>query len=172
MYVIDGYNLMHALRRVLDLPPEHERARARCVELLALIARRENQPMRIFFDGTPGNVGRGDHAFHGVRVTFCGHEPESADRAVREYVANHAEPRKLMVVSSDNAVRDACRLSGARVISSQEVADKLARRHNERAPEPEVNEKPARGHIGDIEREMLDDIGDFEDFEREVLNGD
>lgn len=172
MYVIDGYNLMHALRRVVDLPGDHSRARAQCVELLALIARRENQKMHIFFDGTPGEVGTGDHAHHGVSVRFCGPERESADRAVKEYVENHAEPRKLLVVSSDRDVRDTCRLNGARVVSSQEIAAKLARRSSEHEPEPEVDEKPARGHIGDVEQDMIDEIGDMEEFERRILEGE
>lgn len=166
MYVIDGYNLMHALCREIGMSDEDPRARAVCVERLAMLARRENRAVRIFFDGDGGDIGRGDHAFHNVFVRFCGHERESADRAVREFVENAIEPRKLVVVSSDIEVKEACRLTGARVAESRVLARRLAGGDGASAPEPD--EKPRAGHMGRAEREMLEEIGDFEEFRRSI----
>jgi predicted RNA-binding protein with PIN domain len=173
MYVVDGYNLLHALKKAGDgLPEDFGRARARVVELLSALASRESVKVRVFFDGTPGELGSGDLAYPRVRVTFCGPGNGVADEAVREFVENASNAGKLTVVSSDIEVVKACKLSGAKVQSSQAMAKRLAGL----APAPESApigpEKPIRGMIGDIEREMLDEIGDLKEFERRVLEGD
>ncbi|MBK9974019.1 MAG: NYN domain-containing protein [Planctomycetes bacterium] len=170
MYVIDGYNLQHALARHNVLPGDFGRARARLIELLGHLARRESTNLRIFFDGAPGQLAPGEISYPGVSVLFCGEGIESADHAVREYVENSAHPGKLRVVSSDRAVARACKLSGAKVMSAQDMADRLASLVSEgRAPRGSALEKPTRGAIGRIEREMIDDIGDLRAFEQQVL---
>jgi predicted RNA-binding protein with PIN domain len=167
MYVVDGYNLLHALKKTPDgLPADFGRARARMCELLSGLARREQRTVRVFFDGTPGELGHGDTAFPRLRVTFCGPGAGAADRAIREFVTNAVEPGSLRVVSSDIEVAQACRLNGAKVISSQEMAARLSGAGGVADERPE---KPTRGVIGRLEQEMLDDIGDLEEFEREVL---
>jgi predicted RNA-binding protein with PIN domain len=168
MYVVDGYNLLHALRKHPgELPKDFGRARARLTALLSQLARRESTKVRVFFDGTPGKLGDGDLSYPGVKVVFCGPGRESADHAVREFVLNAMEPFKLKVVSSDLEVVKSCKLNGAKVISSQLMAEKLSELTPTRG-EPERPEKPTRGVIGDIEQEMLDEIGDFEEFKRRL----
>lgn len=169
MYVIDGYNLMHALCKVIGMSSKDPRARAVCVERLAMLARREDAEVRVFFDGFGDGIGPGDHAHHNVFVRFCGPERESADREVRDFVENATEPRRLVVVSTDIEVKQACRLNGARVVSSEQMARRLAGPERRGAAEPD--EKPRAGHIGRAEREMLDEIGDFEEFKRRLEEG-
>lgn len=172
MYVVDGYNLLHALSRHHGaLPVDDDRARARLIELLAHVGKRESTPIRIFFDGTtPANIGAGDHAHDGVRVKFCGADSESADRAICEYVENSHTPRKITVVSSDHAIANTCRLAGAKNMTSQSMAEKLASNEAKEHTATAI-EKPETGYIGgDIEQKMLDDIGDFnmEEIERRI----
>jgi len=171
MYVVDGYNLQHALARHKGLlPADFGRARARLIELLAHVARRESTSVRIFFDGTPGQVGAGDLDHAGVQVTFCGEGRESADHAVREHIEHARNAAKLRVVSSDTAVASACRLNGAKIMSAQDMAERLAKLGTEgRTPRESALEKPTRGAIGRIEREMIDDIGDLKKFEQDIL---
>jgi predicted RNA-binding protein with PIN domain len=167
MYVIDGYNLLHALARHPGvLPSDGDRSRARLVQLLGELARRESTNVRIFFDGVPSNVGTGDLDYPRVRVVFCGPVRESADDAVREFVENSADPRKLRVVSADHQVINACRLSGARIVHSREMSERLA---GFTPPETErsIPDKPTSGG-GKLEKEMLEEIGDWEEFQRDV----
>lgn len=172
MYVIDGYNLLHALRKLPGgLPKDFGRARARLTELLSNFARRESTKVRVFFDGTPGKLGSGDLDYPGVKVIFCGPGRESADHAVRDYVENAQEPFKLRVVSSDIEVAKSCRLNGAKVMSSQIMAG-LLDDMTPVAAAPTRPEKPSRGVIGDLEREMLEEIGDFEEFQRRIESGE
>lgn len=171
MYVVDGYNLQHALARHKGLlPADWGKARARLIELLAHLARRESTTMRIYFDGTPGQISAGDLDHTGVQVTFCGEGIESADYAVRDHVENARNAAKLRVVSSDSAVATACRLAGAKIMSAQDMAEKLARLTAEgRTPRESALEKPTRGAIGRIEREMIEEIGDLKQFEQDIL---
>ncbi len=167
MYVIDGYNLLHALARHPGvLPSDGDRSRARLVQLLAEVARRESTTVRIFFDGTPSNVGTGDLDYPRVRVVFCGPARESADHAVREFVENSGQPRKLRVVSADHQVINACRLSGARIVHSREMSERLA---GFAPPDTEraAPEKPTSG-AGRLEKEMLEEIGDWDEFQKNV----
>lgn len=168
MFVVDGYNLLHALKNAgAGLPADFTQARRRMVELLSHLCKREGAKARVFFDGTPGEVGAGELAYPHVKITFCGPVREAADEAVRQFVENASEPRKLLVISSDQAVVKACRLSGAKVLSSQAMADRLSDLLPE-AKAPARPEKPSRGVIGKLEQEMLDEIGDLEEFERRI----
>lgn len=171
MYVVDGYNLQHALARHKGLlPDDWGRARARLIELLAHIARRESTQIKIFFDGTPGDVGAGEHNYPGIQVKFCGEGIESADHALRDYVENSRTANKLRVVSSDSAVATACRLAGAKIMSAQDMAEVLAKLGAQgRTPRESALEKPTRGAIGRIEREMMEEIGDLKQFEKDIL---
>jgi predicted RNA-binding protein with PIN domain len=167
MYIVDGYNLLHACRRKPGLLPaaEHE-ARARLIELLSAMARRESTKARVFFDGTGSGVRAGDLAAPGIRVTFCGPIRESADAAILGIVEESNHPRKLTVISDDREVAQACRLAGARTLSSREVAAKLEALSPPTRPSRKP-EKPSRG-AGPLEEEMLKEIGDWESFRREI----
>lgn len=164
MYVVDGYNLLHALsHQTGSLPADADRARARMIELLAHIARRESTPIRIYFDGTtPSDISAGDHAHEYVSVRFCGAAAESADREICEYVENSHSPRKLTVVSSDHAVATACRLAGAKNLSSQSMANRLAKNETHEHASTAF-EKPTVGYVGgDIEQQMVEELADFD----------
>ena len=168
MYVVDGYNLLHALKKLPEgLPEDFGRARARVVELISHLCKRESGKARVYFDGTPGELGTGDLAYPRVKVIFCGSGRESADAAVRDYVENASEPRRLTVVSSDQEVVRACKLAGSKTLSSQAMAKKLDA-VTPSAKAPARPEKPISGAVGKLEQEMLDDIGDFEEFKKRL----
>lgn len=171
MYVVDGNNLLHALlKHPGALPGEFDRQRARLAELLSALVKRESTSARLYFDGTGGGVKAGDLDHPGVRVTFTGPAKESADRAIRDYAENHASPGKLRVVSGDREVTSACRLAGAKIVASTELAQRLAKL----APPQTRRVKPDKPTAGSlkskVEREMLDEI--YADDElREHLEG-
>lgn len=168
MYVVDGYNLLHALKKTdPGLPADFTLARRKLVELLSHLCKREGAKARVFFDGTPGEIGAGELAYPHVKVTFCGPVREAADQAVRDFVENASDPRRLLVISSDQQVVKACRLSGAKVLSSQAMADRLSDLLPGQGPAARP-EKPTRGAIGKLEQEMLDEIGNLEEFERRI----
>lgn len=188
MYLIDAYNLLHALKNARrgNFPRAFGPARERLLELLDRFARHHNTTVIAFLDGEPGKLEPGEIARPGVRVIFCGGGEQSADRAICSYVEVNNAP-SLTVVSNDREVTTFCRREGAQVESCDSFIRRLGvgppaatkpsapaatkrpaigkRRPKATAPEG----KPAAGHLGDIEREMLADIGDIDELERETL---
>ncbi len=188
VYLIDAYNLLHALKEARrgSFPRAFGPARERLLELLGRFARHHNPTAIAFLDGEPGRLEPGEIARPGVRVRFCGRGEQSADRAICAYVeANNAAA--LTVVSNDREVTTFCRREGAQVESCDSFIRRLgvgppaatqppapdatkrpaSGKRRPRATPPDG--KPAAGHIGDLEREMLADIGDMDDLERETL---
>ncbi len=169
MYVIDGHNLFHKLIPLGIVPKDYAFVRNATVKLIDHAVRRENTRARVYFDGSGIVAGT-----QRVRVIPSGIEREAADRAIREYVETHNHPHKLVVVTSDREVLDSARVAGARSMRSEAFARRLENLPGrDRYDAPSQPEKPARGNSDhDIEREMLDDIGDLEEFERRIIRGE
>lgn len=171
MYLIDGYNLLHVLkphrRAAVD-----DLARLQMLAMLSEFARRKSTEVLCFLDGTSGNVAASEFHRPGVRVIFCGPDNQSADAAICRYVEEALEPHRLFVVSNDREVRGTCKREGARLLKSDDFAATLTRpktpgnAKEEAAPKEPVK----REHFSGIEREMLDEIGDMDDFEKRVLD--
>lgn len=171
MYLIDGYNLLHVLkpdrRAAVD-----DLARLRMLAMLAEFARRKSSSVICFFDGTPGLDASSSFQRPGVRVIFCGPDDQSADAAICRYVEEAREPHKLRVVSNDREVRSVCRREGAKLLKSDEFAAQLQPPKDSPASRPPetIKEPMKRGDFSGIEKEMLDEIGDLDEFERGVLD--
>ena len=171
MYLIDGYNLLHVLkpnrRAAVD-----DLARLQMLAMLSEFARRKSSAVICFLDGTSGQAAPSEFHRAGVRVVFCGPDNQSADAAICRYVEDAREPHKLVVVSNDREVRGVCRREGAKLLKSDDFALQLT------PPKPQVSAREAestkepmrREHFSGIEREMLEEIGDMDEFEREVLD--
>ncbi|MBX3461331.1 MAG: NYN domain-containing protein [Planctomycetes bacterium] len=172
MYVVDGDNLLYATWKHPGLlPADRDRARARLIELLSALAQRESTSVRLFFDGTGGELRHGDLAPPKVRVHFAGPAKESADRAVREFVENHATPGKLLVVSADREVTNACKLAGAKIVASAELAQRLANLAPPQASRARPD-KPTAGNLkSKVEREMLEDIYGDDELRSHIEDG-
>jgi predicted RNA-binding protein with PIN domain len=172
MYLIDGYNLLHVLkpnrRAAVD-----DVARLQMLQMLSEFARRKTTAVICFLDGTSGADAAS--AFHrpGVRVIFCGPDNQSADAAIGRYVEDAREPHKLVVVSNDREVRGVCRREGAKLLKCEDFVGMLSplkkpagNQREEAAPKEPLK----REHFSGIEREMLDEIGDIDEFEKRVLD--
>lgn len=172
MYVVDGNNLLHALlKHPGALPGEFDRQRARLAELLSALVRRESTSARLYFDGTGGGTRAGDLDNPGVQVSFAGAAKESADREIREYVENHNSPGKLRVVSGDREVTSACKLAGAKVVSSSELAERLAKLSPPQTGRVKPD-KPTAGSLkSKVEREMLDEIYADDELREHLKDG-
>ncbi|MBI1800268.1 MAG: NYN domain-containing protein, partial [Chloroflexi bacterium] len=79
----------------------------------------------------------------GITVSFAP-RGSTADAVIMKTLRRAANPRRLTVVSSDNAVRSAARAEGAQVVSAQEFAVRLIARPRKRGgirqgDKPELN---------------------------------
>src|SRR5262245_15037059 len=109
-YLIDGYNLLHALGVLHGPvgPKDLERARRRLLGLLRR-AHRESDDVTVVFDAA--HAGRGAAAeteFDGIHVRFAvAHD--QADDLIEEIIRTTSTPKQLVVVSDDRRLQRAAR---------------------------------------------------------------
>lgn len=108
-YLIDGYNLLHAL----GLAPAHAGpdglawARRRLLAFLHAAHGAGASEVTVVFDaaGAPRKVGEAEH-FHGIHVLYAVHEPAADDR-IEALIRRAANPHDLVVVSNDHRIQRA-----------------------------------------------------------------
>jgi predicted RNA-binding protein with PIN domain len=120
--LIDGYNLLHAsgVFPSADAPPTLERSRQALLDfLVANLPAKEVRRAIVVFDavGAPPNLPR-EMTHQGLAVRFA-RRGGSADELLEELIAAAADPRNLLVVSSDHRVQRAARQRGAQYIDSE-----------------------------------------------------
>lgn len=112
--LIDTYNVLHV---VGVLPPELAGLDARGLAALLARSRYEREPVILVCDGTPP-PGLPPRAAGRVELRFAG-AARTADDLIIELVRRAADPRRLIVVSSDRAVRRGARRLRAKTMSSE-----------------------------------------------------
>jgi predicted RNA-binding protein with PIN domain len=124
-FLIDGYNLMHAVGLLGHGRPAAglERTRTRFLDWLADGVKDRPELLRVVFDAEkgPGRSPETDH--RGVRVRFAFRR--TADDEIEELLAAEPHPAGVTVVSNDARVRDAGRHRGAAVHTCTEFVDWL-----------------------------------------------
>lgn len=122
LLLIDGYNLLQAT----DIFPQGRSAgtlAAAREALLAFLARSLDERLRtrttIVFDASLAPPGLPREASHeGLTIRFAP-RTVTADDVVEELIAEAADPRHLLVVSSDHRIQRAARQRGAQWMDSQ-----------------------------------------------------
>lgn len=141
-FLIDGYNLMHAIGLVrVGLPQKQlAPARTRLLDWLADAARGRTDTLRVVFDAQNGPAPTGEYAHRGVRVRFA--FGRTADDEIEELVAATTAPATATVVSNDGRVQEAARRRGCGVFTCQGFVDWLLA--PPRAPDdaPPPDDKP------------------------------
>ena len=121
--VVDGYNV--TMTGWPDLAAAEQRRRL--VALLADLAARTSTRVELVFDGAEVDTGAitvPAPARQWVRVRFSPQDVE-ADDVVLDLVAQLPASRPVIVVSSDNRVREGARRGGANLLYSRQLLDTL-----------------------------------------------
>jgi len=110
VFLIDGYNLMHAAGvvghgRVSHLKP----ARRRFLDWLAKSVHGRADTVRVVFDAQAAPADTGEEVYRGLHVRFAYHA--TADDAIEAELAR-AQPGGLVVVSDDGRLHEAARRRG------------------------------------------------------------
>src|SRR5437016_3218596 len=115
-YIIDGYNLIHALGMIQKQMNAGGLEESRRKLLVFLTDRFGADAPRVIvvFDArhAPGGVPR-QQTYHGLHVHFAPKD-QSADDWIEKLIKDEAQPRALVVVSNDNRLQNAARRRGAR----------------------------------------------------------
>src|SRR5215218_3635504 len=120
-YLIDGNNVMG--QRV-GWHRDKAGARRRLLGELARFAREAGVTVEAVFDGAPDEFFPDGSYFMCVRV-FYAERGSDADTRIKRLVDTSRERRTLKVVTSDRALADYVRLSGAQVVRAGEFRRRL-----------------------------------------------
>jgi uncharacterized protein len=134
LWLIDGYNLMHAagaidgreIRREL-----FERKRRRFLnELADALGPERCQQTTVVLDAStaPADFPL-ETVYQGLNLIFALGD-ESADARIETLIAAHSAPKSLTVVSSDRRIRRAAQRRRARTLSAEQFLDLLDRLRN------------------------------------------
>ena len=115
-YLVDGNNVMG--QRV-GWHRDKALARRRLLDELAQFAREAGARVGVVFDGEPEERFPDGATYRGVEVFYAA-RGSNADERIKEMVDRARERRTLIVVTSDRALADSVRASGARVVRSGE----------------------------------------------------
>lgn len=129
-YIIDGYNVIHALgmiQKQVD-PGGLEASRRRLLDFLSEAFRDDAGRVTVVFDAkqAPRGVPR-QQTYHGLHIHFAPKD-QSADDWIEHLIENDAQPRALVVVSNDLRLQNAARQRGALGWSHEALLDFLEKR--------------------------------------------
>ena len=128
-FLIDGYNVIHALGLVHKqlAPKELEGARRRLVEFLHERLEALSGDITVVFDAkhkprhVPSECSDGQ-----ILVQYAGRDME-ADDVIEDLIAKNSRPQRLVVVSDDRRLHEAAARGGAQAWGTQQLLDQLER---------------------------------------------
>jgi uncharacterized protein len=128
LYLIDGYNLLHAMG-VLGGPAGPaglEKARLRLLGLLRGTYGEGCSAVTVVFDaGAAPHDADKEQDYHGIHVCFAG-GPDQADGFIEGVIQHASAPKNLAVVSDDHRIQQAARHRRCRVLGCDAYLDSLA----------------------------------------------
>jgi predicted RNA-binding protein with PIN domain len=171
-YLIDGYNLLHAMGVMRGRlgPGGLEKARLRLLGLLKGSYGADAGRLAVVFDGAGAPAGVPETEIHeDIRVYYAVHEAQ-ADDLIESFIGHESTPRQLTVVSDDHRLRDAARKRHCAVLGCYDFLEHLDRRGKRRhgVPRP-ADEKPSGGHEAEHwlqEFAGIEEQREFKDFLR------
>src|SRR2546429_8677326 len=183
-YLIDGYNLLHAMGVLRGRvgPRGLEKARQRLLGLLQGALGAEASNATIVFDAAGAPAGAKDEQeYQGIHVRFAVHQ-EQADDLIEDLIHHDSAPKQLTVVSDDHRLQQAARRRHCPVLGCLDFLkelDRTRRRHKQKstekpekqAPSPQDMDRWLRAFADlDNEPEMKELFGPF-DFGEEDVEG-
>jgi predicted RNA-binding protein with PIN domain len=154
-YLIDGYNLLHALGVLQGKvgPGGLEQARLRLQGMLAGAFGDESHRVTLVFDAARAPAGADtEQVYKGLHILFAV-EKQEADDLIEALLARHGNPRHVTVVSDDRRLKDAARRRQATPLGCLEFLDELGRiRRSTKAPAPLPSEKSEQAGPEEIKR--------------------
>jgi predicted RNA-binding protein with PIN domain len=151
-WLLDGYHLIRRDAELHDAEGQSlEAGRTALLALLAGVARAVTDDFTVVFDGA--HRGGGDPSGGRVQVVFS-RPPESADDVLRRMAGSLREA--AIVVTSDRAVRDSARRTGAVAVTAEAFLD--AARGTDTADDEDADDAraPRRGPSRRPSREARD----------------
>lgn len=120
-YIIDGYNLMHAVPEYKSrMGQDLSGARDHFILRLSGFSMRENAKITVVFDGCRQKAAAGQGRTH-VRIIFS-KPPEKADPVIKRMADRHSSREERIVVTSDQEIVRFARQCGIASLASDVFA--------------------------------------------------
>jgi predicted RNA-binding protein with PIN domain len=173
-YLIDGYNLLHAMGILSNRVGPHGLEKAR----LALLGRLRGDHgadvagVTVVFDASrapPGAVP--EEHYQGIHIRYA--LDSEADDVIESLIQHDSTPRKLTVVSDDHRIQQAARHRRCPVLGCMDYLDRMERLRKRKASAPQPQIKP-EGVSKDEAEHWLREFADLADDPklREALGPD
>ncbi|HZU38431.1 MAG TPA: NYN domain-containing protein [Gemmataceae bacterium] len=162
-YLIDGYNLLHALGLLRSRVGPHglEKARLRLLGYLSGAYGPAATAVTVVFDAHDAPPGiEQQHDYQGVHVRFAVDVPE-ADDLIEQLIRHDAAPRQLTVVSDDHRVQKAARRRHCQVVGCLDYMEELDRSRRSRRQARQETEKQ-QGMSPEEAQHWLKEFADLE----------
>jgi predicted RNA-binding protein with PIN domain len=164
-YLIDGYNLLHAMGVIRGRlgPAGLEKARGRLLGLLrGSYDKDEAAQVTVVFDAAEAPPGiEEEQIFHGIRVRYAACYPE-ADDMIEWLVRHEATPAKLTVVSDDRRLQQAAVRKKCIALGCQEYLKELDRVRKLRRNGGRDPKEKESGSSGQEMQHWLQEFADLE----------
>lgn len=173
-YLIDGYNLLHAMGLLHGKAGPHglEKARLALLSRLCGDADSDAAAVTVVFDASGAPPGAGTEAdYRGIHIHYA--RDGSADDVIETLIQREAAPRQLTIVSDDHRLQQAGRRRRCPVLGCLDYLEEWERQRRRKPAAPEAPLKPEG--VSDAEMQhWLRAFGDLADDPkwREALGPD
>lgn len=165
-FVIDGYNLLHAMGALSARkgPSGLEKARVRLLGILKGTFADEAPSVIVVFDANDAPPDAPPLLnYQGIGVRFARHQ--EADDVIEKLIAEHSAPKRLTVVSDDLRLRQAARRRHAQSMRCEAFLQFIKDRRRRQAPPP-----PEKTGLSSAEtQQLLDEFADLDDQLRDLF---
>ena len=159
-YLIDGYNLLHAMGLLRGKAGPHglEKARLALLGHLCGCHRADVSAVTVIFDAAgapPGAVPEDE--YQGLHISYA--LDGKADDRIEDLIRHEATPNQLTVVSDDHRIQQAARRRRCLVLGCLDYLDEMERLRHRKAPSEPVPAKPEKVTDGETQywlREFAD----------------
>jgi uncharacterized protein len=173
-YLIDGYNLLHAMGLLQGKAGPHglEKARLALLGRLCGSHRTEVSAVTVVFDASrapPGAVPEDD--YQGIHIWYA--LEGEADDLIEALIQRDSAPRQLTVISDDRRIQEAARRRRCAVLGCLDYLDEMERLRQRKPPPEDVPAKPESVSDGETQH-WLREFADLADDPklREALGPD
>lgn len=144
-YLIDGYNLLHAMGLLCGKVGPHGLERARLALLNRLLADHgdDTGAVTVVFDASrapPGAVA--EEEYNGIHVRYA--LDGEADEVIENLIQQEATPRQLTIVSDDHRIQQAGNRRRCPVSGCLDYLEEMEHRRRRKPALPEALVKPER----------------------------
>ena len=122
-FIIDGNNLIGKIKNIKKLQnKDRQTAREKLAYLIENYFQGKKVKVSLHFDGFQNSVIR----IHGVKIIYS--EDKTADEKIKTEISASKNPRNVIVITSDNNIKEFARVCSASVILSEEFSAELKKR--------------------------------------------